>query len=202
MSEINKEEMRDRLGNIAQIRDLLFGTQIREYEKQFQKIELELSNLFSFKEEINNKFTQLQTSLSQDINAAVDSLEKKLKYLSLTTHEEINKLTQEQTNLDKKVFNDLDNLNQAISSQGKQLKQELAKTNETIEANVNNLKQSLLEDLEKYVTKLQETKVSRDDLAEVLFELCLKVKGTDFVPDLQEAADSKTDFLLPEREGN
>ena len=50
------------------------------------------------------------------------------------------------------------------------------------------------------MSDLTEVKVSRTDLAEILFELCLKVKGSDFVPDLKEAAETqvKTDFILPE----
>ena len=32
MAEITKEEMRERLGNIDQIRDIIFGAQLREYD--------------------------------------------------------------------------------------------------------------------------------------------------------------------------
>ena len=200
MTEITKEEMRERLGNIGQIRDLLFGTQIREYEEQFQKIESELARLFAFKEEIIEQVEQLHQTLSQEIIAVSDSLEKRLKYLSLTTHEEINKLSQEQGSFAKSTSNNLDNLTSNFNKNIKNLKAEITSNQEQLESKIDNVKALVNEELENHFGKLQEVKVSRDDLAEVLFELCLKVKGTGFVPDLKEASDTKADFLLPEQE--
>ena len=43
MAEITKEEMRERLGNIDQIRDIIFGAQLREYDNRFDKIDSDLS---------------------------------------------------------------------------------------------------------------------------------------------------------------
>ncbi len=49
------------------------------------------------------------------------------------------------------------------------------------------------------MVELTEGKVSRVDLAEVLFELCLKIKGTNMVSDSQENGGEKiaTELLLP-----
>ena len=35
MTQMLREEVRERLGNIDQIRDIIFGAQIREYETRF-----------------------------------------------------------------------------------------------------------------------------------------------------------------------
>ena len=200
VTEITKDEMREKLGNIGQIRDLLFGTQMREYEQQFQRLEGEISRLFSFKEAISERVDQLHQSLSQEISAVSDSLEKRLKYLSLTTHEEINKLSQEQISFDRKTSDHLEQLNLNFDNNVKSLKTEIATNREQLDNQIDSIKKILAEDLDKKFGKLQEIKVSRDDLAEVLFELCIKVKGTEFVPDLKDAADSKADFLLPDQQ--
>ncbi len=202
MTEITQEEMRERLGNIGQIRDLLFGSQMRDYEKRFQSLESQISELLSFKQEIQEKLDKTHDSLNKEIVAVGDSLEKRLKYLSLTTHEEFNKINQDRSELKQKTSVNLADLSKVVNSQFKNIKEELNQTQTKVDTDIDNLKKNIFEALEKQISSLKEVKVSRDDLAEVLFELCIKVKGTDFVPDLKEAMDSQTDFLLPEQQAN
>ena len=45
MTQMSREDVRERLGNIDQIRDIIFGTQLREYENQFTKLESDISVL-------------------------------------------------------------------------------------------------------------------------------------------------------------
>ncbi len=39
-------------------------------------------------------------------------------------------------------------------------------------------------------------------MAEILFEVGLRLKGSEFVPELKEAADTDSGYLLPEQSGN
>lgn len=205
MNDISKEEMKDRLGNIDQIRHLLFGNKIKEYEQLFEsndsrldKLESELAN---FQTEMRDRLTQLQESLSSEIRSGLDSLEKKLKYLSLTTHEETSKLQQSLESTNKKIVQGVESLDKKVNYQANFLRNELSQTREKLEGEFQLLKQQFFAEMEKGMTDLKEGKVSRRDLAEVLFELCLKIKGTEFVPSLREAADHQVqaDFLLPEQ---
>ncbi|NET89511.1 MAG: hypothetical protein F6K45_15715 [Kamptonema sp. SIO1D9] len=197
MSDLSKDEMRERLGNIEQIRDLLFGDKTRQFEQRFQKVEIELAEL---KQEMREQFQQIQDSFSADLNAAVDSWEKKLKYLSLTSHEEMTKIRQQTDEEREKVIYRMETIHSNLNSRTNALSSELEQSREKLNQEVNNLQILVLEELQKRFANLKETKISRDDLAEVLFELCIKVKGSDFVPDLKEAADSKmkAEFLLPD----
>ncbi len=203
MAEISKEEMRARLGNIEQIRDLLFGHKTEEYEEIFQqhatrldKLESELSR---FQGEMGDRLAQLQDSLSTEIKAVADSLEKKLKYLSLTTHEETSRLDQEIQIAEKRSSLAFDELNKTLKVKTNSLQHQLEESKDTLSEDLEQLKNQLFKQLEKSFAELKEAKVSRTDFAEVLFELCLKVKGTEFLPDLKEAAENQiqADFLLP-----
>jgi exonuclease VII large subunit len=205
MNDISKEEMKDRLGNIDQIRHLLFGNKIKEYEQLFEsndnrldKLESELTN---FQTEMRDRLTELQESLSSEIRSGLDSLEKKLKYLSLTTHEETSKLQQSLESTNKKIVQGVESLDKKVNYQANFLRNEVSQTREKLEEEFQLLKQQFFAEMEKGMTDLKEGKVSRRDLAEVLFELCLKIKGTEFVPSLREAADHQVqaDFLLPEQ---
>ena len=206
MTEITREDMRERLGNIDQIRNLLFGSKLDEYEQRFdsylqqmKKIELEFVN---FQSEVRDRLTQLQSSLRSEIHSTSDSLEKKLKYLGLTTHEATSRLGQDIKLVDQKHTAGIESLQKTVNDKTNALNNELFKTRQELEEDVQTLKNQVFEDIEQRFSDLETAKVSRSDLAEVLFELCLKIKGSDFVPDLKEAADNQTqtDFLLPEQE--
>lgn len=198
--------MRKRLGNVTQLRDLLLGEKIEEYEANFvqnsQRLDKLESSLIKFQSGVNDRLNKMQESLSKEINTAVDSLQKKIQYLSLTTHEETNKLKQEIEVKSRTAFQNIDTLQNSLRSETSYLKDELFQTRNTLGEDLQDLKQQVLEKLEGNLSELAENKVSRADLAEVLFELCLKVKGSDFVPSLKEATDNrmKTEFILPEED--
>ncbi len=198
MAELNKREMRERLGNVEQIREILFGSQLRGYDERLDKMEADFAAL---KQEIHDRLDKIKGSLSAEVQAIADSLEKKLKYLSLTTHDETTKLWQKIDQNTQKHYNTIEALNKSFNGRANTMRDELAQTREQVQAEVQLLKVKIFEELEKSFASLRETKVSRADLAEVLFDLCIKVKGAEFVPDLREAMESRlqADFLLPDQ---
>ena len=187
---MNKEEMRQKLSNITQIRELLFGEQAAEYERKFthyqqniKQIESNIEdlnlNLERFKSDIKEHLLQLKNALSADINTAVDGLEKKLKYLSINTSNELGKINLEIESKTQGNLQIIESTADKFSSQIKHLKAEAEQSHEALEKDLSNLKNQLSEAIEKNLSDLTEAKISRSDLAEVLFELCLKVKGQD-----------------------
>lgn len=208
MSEITKKEMRDRLGNIAQLQELLFGEKMEQYDLKFAQSERRLSKVESDLNalQLNTKkhLIQLEKSLIQNIHSAVNSLEKKFQYISLTTQEETHRLDDEIKNLAKMNRDRLDLLQTSLNSQTNNIKLEILQTKQTLKQDTQSLKRQISEQLEKNLTELSEGKVSRSDLAEILFELCIKVKGADFVPELEEsqAEEIQADFILPQEKVN
>lgn len=208
MGEITQEEMRKRLGNVAQLQDLLFGEKTRHYDFQLeqynQKIDRLESNLEAFQSIMDRRLNLMEDSLMQKINSAVDSLEKKIKYLSLTSQDETSKLKQEITSLEQLKGDEIKEIRNSFNSQTKNLKTEIIQTKTILDRDIQAVKQQLSDKIAKNLSELTEGKVSRSDLAEVLFELCLKVKGTDFIPDLTAAANNgvQADFILPNEKAN
>ncbi|HHP7229283.1 MAG TPA: hypothetical protein ACFCUY_00315 [Xenococcaceae cyanobacterium] len=211
MAEITKEEMRRKLGNITQLRELLFGEQMEEYDQKFAQSWQQLdqlttqlkqleTNFGEFRADTRQQLYQLENNLSQEISSAVDSLEKKIQYLNLNTRNETSKLKQEIQENSQSTAQSLDTVAANFNSQTKYLKDELAQTRDNLEKDLSNLKQQLSEKIEKNLVELTDNKVSRGDLAEVLFELCLKVKGANVVSDVTENSNGEvaSELLLPE----
>ncbi|RMF24837.1 MAG: hypothetical protein D6756_06370, partial [Cyanobacteria bacterium J083] len=73
---------------------------------------------------------------------------------------------------------------------------------EKLQEDLIGLRSQIFKELERNISNLQTSKVSGDDLAEILFELGLRLKGSEFIPTLNQAADNKSSetvdsFLLP-----
>ena len=218
MTKMNKEEMRQKLGNLSQIRELIFGEQMGEYERQFstsqqriEQIESSLEdlnlNLERFKTDIQEHLTQLKSNLNEELNTAVDSLDKKLKYLSVNAYNEIQNTKQEITIKTEANAQKIDLATAKINSRLQAVRQETLQEKEIINQDLKNLKQHLSETIEQNLSHLTEAKVSRSDMAEMLFELCLKFKGESntqpmLTPQLkgtnEEIAESNKLVLLEE----
>jgi uncharacterized phage infection (PIP) family protein YhgE len=190
MADITKEEIRERLGNIDQIRDIIFGSQIRELDTRFNKIESDLSNL---QQDMQHRLDQVKTVLITEMRASNDSLEKKLKSLALTSQEEGADVRQQIDRLNRKFSANVEALDESIDKQTTSLRDDLSQTRDKLQEEVRVLKNQVFDELERRFSLLREVKVSRDDMAELLFELGMRLKGNEFVPQLKEAADSNLD---------
>ncbi len=190
MADITKEEIRERLGNIDQIRDIIFGSQIREIDTRFNKIESDLSNL---QQDMQNRLDQVKNVLLTEMRASHESLEKKLKSLALTSQEEAADVRQQIDRLNRKFSTNVEALDESIDKQTTSLRDDLSQTRDKLQEEVRVLKNQVFDELERRFSLLREVKVSRDDMAELLFELGMRLKGNEFVPQLKEAADSNLD---------
>lgn len=249
MTDLTKADLRDRLGNIDQIRDILFGSVLRDYSQRFEQLEANLSVL---QQEIRDRTDEVKQVFSTELQAAVDGLEKKIKTLTLKDEEEKGALQQQMEVLNKRIANTAEEVGQAFSAElhtatdnldkklktfslkddeektdirqqldrlSKRLSSNFTSLDETLDRQTNALRDDLLssreklqddilslrnqifEEIDKRMSLLTDAKVSREDMAEMLFELGLRLKGTEVVPRLREAVDSAeggTAYLLSE----
>jgi predicted nucleic acid-binding Zn-ribbon protein len=198
MADITKEEMRDRLGNIDQIRDIIFGSQLRDFDTRFDKIESDLSML---QQEIEDRTEQVKTVLSTEMRAGIDALEKKFKNLNLNTQEEVADIRQQIDRANRKFSTSMETLDEALDKQTNSIRDELSQTRERLQEDVRSLKNQVFEEITRRFSVLRDEKVARDDMAEILFELGMRLKGTEFVPELKEVAEGniEPEVLLPQR---
>jgi exonuclease VII large subunit len=205
MVNLRNEDVRDRLGNIDQIRDLLFGNIIADYDQRFttsigriEKLETELVN---FQTETRDRLDHLQESLTNELRNGLSAMEKQLQYLNYTAHEQTNHLQFRVHEIEQKGDTGLETLHKNLASQTTSLKTELLEAREQLEAALRALEKRVFDEIDKDLSSMKSGKISRVDLADLLFELCLKVKGAEFTSQLNASVDSSvsSDFLLPEQ---
>lgn len=213
MNEISKTEIRKKLGNITQLQELLFGDKIDEYnfklEQSNQRLDALEANLKKSQGTIEASIAQLEQKLFEQINSVVNALEKSSQDQILKTQAEQHKLQQKLDKIAKYSNEHLDFLHQSLDTKTNSLKTEIIQTKYSLNQDLNSVKQELVAKLEDNLAELTAKKVSRADLAEVLFELSLKLKRTDAdldtdlnFSDLEDSAStedsSPTNLMLPE----
>ncbi|NJL62020.1 MAG: hypothetical protein HC903_09545 [Methylacidiphilales bacterium] len=191
MSQVTKEDVRERLGNVDQIRDIIFGAQTRDYDNRFTKMESDISKL---QQEMRSSMEQLKTSFSVELKVAVEALDKRLKSLTLNTQEETADLRSSLDRVNRKFTSSIQTLDQALDAQTNSIREELTESKDLLQGDITALRDLMLEELERRFSDLRENKVSRDDMAETLFALGMKIKGTELIPKLQEAVDEKNEY--------
>ncbi|HWP49626.1 MAG TPA: hypothetical protein VNM22_20880 [Candidatus Limnocylindrales bacterium] len=202
-NKLAEEDTVDRLGNIDQIRDIIFGPQLREYNRRFEKIETSLSSL---QEEVRSRIEETKNTLSAALRTAVESLEKKIRSLNANAQEEWGNLRQQLEHIDRKFSNSLETLSGEVEANTKSLREDLSQTRSKLQDDIRILKTQIYEELDRRLSLLGDVKVSRDDMAEILVELgmrlrgvesfsepVMKIKGTEIVPALKDVVQSETE---------
>jgi hypothetical protein len=191
MSQITQEDVRERLGNVDQIRDIIFGAQTRDYDNRFTKMESDISKL---QQEMRSSVEQLKISFSVELKAGIEVLDKKLKSLTFNTQEETTDLRSSFDRLNRKFTSSVQTLDEALDAQTNSIREELSESKNSLQEDITALRDLMLGELERSFADLRENKVSRDDMAETLFALGMKMKGTELIPKLQEAVNDKNEY--------
>jgi DNA-binding ferritin-like protein len=180
--------MRERLGNIEQIRDILFGPQIREYSSRLDKLESDLSTL---RHETRDRIEQLKTSLVAEVRQAITTLDKKVKLVHASAQEETAELRQYGDRLNQKISQGIRQLDESLDKQTSAIRQDLTQAQDKLQHDLSSLQDLVLQSLEKRFSSLDVQKASKEDIAEALFELGMRLKGTDVIPQLRAFSENE-----------
>jgi DNA anti-recombination protein RmuC len=187
MSEVSKEEIRERMGNVELIRDIIFGSKLQEYDNRLDKLESHLSLL---EKEMRDRTLAVKTECLTELRASVDSLEEKIKSLSLTSQKDNADIRQLIDRTYKSFSSRLESIDKTVVSQSSSIRKELSETREKLQEDTQSLKAQIFDELEKRFSMLKDAKLSRNDMADILFELGLRIKKAEFTPELKDATNS------------
>ena len=193
MTKDNKAALRERLGNIDQIREILFGSQLRDYSNRLEQVE---TNLMVLQRELRDRTEEIKQVFSTEVQAALEGMEKKLKNISVKDEEDKIEIRENIDRLSKRLSSNVANLDEAIDQQTTSLRNDLLASREKLQEDLLTLRAQLFEDLEKHLSKLTQSKVAREDMAEMFFEFGLRLKGKDVVPELRNAVNEEEALVI------
>ncbi len=180
MSDIKNPAEADR--NVDQIRDILFGGQMRDYERRFVELDQRLAtDMARLQEAQNEQLKRLERRLDeqfeklaqqlrkevQDRTSAVDDLESRVQQAARTARAEINAgidaLQHELAATDERLRAALTELESALARRAGELDASLARSSGDLRAE----------------------KVGREDLAALMTEVALRLKGHFDLPGVK-----------------
>ena len=174
--------------NIEQIRELIFGSQIKAFEEKFQQLEAALK-------EIETKMTKsiegsLDT-LKKEIKRALDLLEQKVENINQAGQKERNAIKELIRNSEETLQTQVDHQKKELESKLQALQAQMdddtKKMNETLQA----LKSELEEKMYFELQKLGQNKLSRDAMATMLMDVAIKIQGSDIQALMEEEIQSE-----------
>lgn len=193
MTNQSTEDLRRRLGNVDQIRDLLFGSKLAEYEQRFQQCDQHLklmdTRLTELTTETRDRINLLQSDLLSELQIGLDKLTSQVHQLQLNNTENGHKSRA----IEQRCTQAIESVKQSLTDQTKFLKNDLIQTRRQMQEDLVKVSEKLTQALYSEVANVDDTKLSQVDLADILFELCLKLKNNS-------AENSAREPIAPEVE--
>jgi len=162
--------------NVDQIRDLIFGSQIKDFEAQFNKLNNTLKIL---EEKMNKSFQESHTKLQKETERSLEVLEKKIDNLSSSTQKERSKIKELIGTTDETFQEQILNQKDEFSTKLKIMKENAADENKKMSENMHTMRAEIKTTLEEGLDSLSNDKLSRDSMAQMLLDVAMKIQGTD-----------------------
>ncbi len=162
--------------NVDQIRDLIFGSQIKEFEEKFTQLH---ATLHVIEEKITKAHNTSYDKLQKETERALEAIEKKIDNLATSTQKERNKLKEFIDTADDTLQNQLTNQKDEFATKLKILKENAADERREMLENMQAMRSEIQSALEVGLSSLSEDKLSRDSMAQMLLDVAMKIQGTD-----------------------
>jgi hypothetical protein len=166
----------NKVNNVDQIRDLIFGSQIKEFDEKFNRMD---ANIKSMHEEIRQGFQKAHEKLQRETERAMEVLEKKIDNLSVTTQKERTKLKDLVDTLDEGLQEKIGLQKDEFDTKLKIMKENVSDEHQNITALIKSTRDDLDRMLKSELSTLSDNKLSRESMAQMLLEVAMKIQGTD-----------------------
>jgi len=168
------------MGNVDQIRDIIFGSQMRDYEQRFARLEERVLNESdALRSETNNRLDALEEYIKQEVSSLVDQIGNERSEREDDTRHLTNELSKTASDADKKLSQVQEKLTQSSGDS----REALLEQSKTLLAEIQNVRTSLTEQLNKNTDKLDDEKTDRKGLADMFSELALRLNGEFNLPE-------------------
>jgi predicted nucleic acid-binding Zn-ribbon protein len=169
----SKKNGLDSLGNVDQIRELLFGTQLKEITGSI--------------EALSEKFTALQTSveastkslkeeLNQRLEDDISSMQKRLKQATSQLKEEITDVSEQTVKLERRVQTAAETRAQDIEETIDANKMAAQKAVNALKDELHTVQENLKQQLNSLLLSVDEKQLSKEMMSEMFMNMAMQVK--------------------------
>jgi hypothetical protein len=165
--------------NIDQLRDIIFGGQMREYDRRFVRMEERIAKeLADVREEVRDRCTALERYMRDELESIM--VELRASQQSRTAEER--RLSQSIVDAAKAAEERMATLSDQVGMQHRELRAQLLEETKTIADEVQRRHADLLALVERDAAELRDGKADRTALSALFMEVALRLRGESVVP--------------------
>src|SRR6266508_262615 len=139
--------------HIDQVRELMFGPQLREYNQRLQQLE---STIVQLVDGTQKHFNEIQESFAGELQTAMSSVDKKIRALDLKTSEERAELRQRVEQLEEKLTTRFDTLEADFTTFQEESRKRLEAMNDSLTSAVQETVGAANERMQGMTSKMQD----------------------------------------------
>lgn len=166
--------------NVNKIRDILFGGQMRDYDRRFAELDSRLAaDVERLAKDLSTRMDNLESYIARELGAITERLAQEKNERAAdreASQEEMRELakqsSQQLSALDEQASTEVRSLRTALLQQSNEMAEMLREAHEALAAETKKQSQSL-----------EDRKVAREELAAMLSEVALRLNGEFDLPD-------------------
>lgn len=175
-----EESGAERAGNVDKIRDILFGSQMRDYDRRFGRFEERLlKEAADLREDIKRRFEALDGFVRGELATLSERLQKEQGERS----EALKELTREQRDGQRALEKKTTQLEEQTARVQRELRQQLVDESRRLGEQIELKSREAATALEREIRELGDRTQDRFALADLLTELALRLKKEFEIPD-------------------
>lgn len=177
-SNTNKEELPEDQ-NIDKIRDILFGVQVRDFERRFAKLEERFENqIAENREETTKKLYELE----EFINREVSSLMEKISVEEQSRLDDVKKLSGEINDTSHDFDKKMSKMGDQHTKNESELRQKILEQSKSLTDEMKKRQDDILAKLDRESSELRDDKADRTAMAEIFTEMAMRLNGDFKLP--------------------
>jgi len=164
------------MNNVDQIRELIFGSQLKEFEEKFETLGKTVAEV---EKRIMHAFKESHSKLQKETGRSLEAIEQKIDNLSTATQKERMKLKELIDTTDETLQTQLQNQKNEFLTKLKIMKENMEDEDQKMHENLAQMKAQIEASLNEGLSTLGDEKLSRDAMAGMLLDVAMKIQGTD-----------------------
>jgi DNA anti-recombination protein RmuC len=169
-----------RAGNVDKIRDILFGSQMRDYEKKFLRLEERLGKeAAELREDMKRRFASLETFIKNE----VDALSDRLKAEQAERAESAKELTRDLKDSHKAWEKRAGQMDDQSAKAQRELRQHILEESRRLGEDIEARHKSVTTALQREAQELRSLLTDRLALADLFAEVSLRLKNEFKMPE-------------------
>src|SRR5271168_1136014 len=166
--------------NVDKIRDILFGSQMRDYEKRFTRLEERLAKASdALRDDLKKRFDSLESFVQQEM----DALGQRLKTEKGERADALKELTRETRDSAKSLEKKLSQLEEQLSSAQGDLRSRILEQSKSLGDEIRKAQTEMEEEREREGEARWYEKTGRETLGDLFGELGMRLKGELELPE-------------------